>query len=102
MSVQRPVILHAQPPVSAMVRITGIAKWRRLARLELPHARLESGSGPWISVSECSPQVARFHPDEQSAQRAVAWLDSTGCGGRGCQGSHSTGLVAMHWSMPLG
>ncbi len=93
---------NAQPPASAsaMVRIRGIAKWRKAARAELPHARLEPGSGPWISVAECSPQTVHFHPDEPSAMRAVRWLDETGCGGKGCQPTSSTGL-ANHYLVRL-
>jgi hypothetical protein len=88
-------------PVSALVRIRAISKWRKAARVELPHARLEPGSGPWISVAECSPQTVHFHQTEQAAQKAVRWLDDTGCGGKGCAGARQPGLVAQHWMMPL-
>ena len=88
--------------MSALLRIRNLSRWRHRARLELPAAQLGPGSGPFVSVSECAPQTAYFHSTEEAAQRAVRRLDETGCGGKGCQGRHSTGLVAMHWTMPLG
>lgn len=87
-------------PDHAMDRIRA-QRWRTRAQRELPSARLEPGAGPWISVSECMPQVVHFHADEQTAQRAVDQINDSGCGGKGCQGRASLALVAAHWSMPL-
>jgi hypothetical protein len=93
-------VLSASSSLSALSRISPLARWTRAARRELPQARLEGQPGPWLSVSECGQQVAYFHQDEQSAERAVRWLDSMGCGGKGCPRAGSVGS-AVHWSMPL-
>ncbi len=51
-------------------------------------------------VDQRGPQTVHFHPDEPSAMRAVRWLDETGCGGKGCQPTSSTGL-ANHYLVRL-
>ncbi len=88
------------PAAQAPSAVPSAPNWRRLARLHLPKARLGPGSGPWLSISECLPQVVHFHPTEQAANRSVEWLDSTGCGGDGCRPAGPSGLAA-HWTMPL-
>jgi hypothetical protein len=86
-------------PVSALGRIRAVSRWRKVARLEFPSARIE-GSGAWASVSECSTQVVRLHESEELAARAVAWLDRMTCGGRHCQPTDGAG-VANHYLVPL-
>lgn len=92
-------LVPAAPSASAPDQL---AHWQRRARIELPRTRLEGQPGPWVSISACPPQMAHFHQTEQEAERAVSRINDSGCGGKGCRGSHPLpGLLAQHWSMPL-
>ncbi len=86
---------------STLAQLSQLINWRNMAKRELPRTELVGTPGPWVSVSECPPRQAFYHPDEQSANRGVKRLDDSGCGGRGCRGSHAEGQPAQHWMMPL-